>query len=327
VTDARSPLLWPAFEQFQAFFLRPLLIAASGKGDVARALLNDNISGITYDQFYRNSSCGYRLRHPGAILTNALYRLLEGNIAVKRRLRRSLATVHGEADVRLRRRFLEKQRRQLQRLSFGRGDHDPWQSYYADMGPEIDKDAKIAAVKRLLEESKPTTVLDLGCNTGAFSLLAAQAGARVIAVDGSETCIERLYQSARKSGLQITPIVANLACPAGPGGFMAEQYPGFLQRARSRMVLCLGLMHHLHVTGRQPFARIAELLATLSLRHLVFEYIAPDDDNMALLGAGRPIDYSQYEVEEALRAYFPRVEVFPSDRPTRRLLACSKSTS
>ncbi len=41
----RGPAIWPALDQFQTFFVRPLILAADGKGKLARALLVNNIDG------------------------------------------------------------------------------------------------------------------------------------------------------------------------------------------------------------------------------------------------------------------------------------------
>jgi hypothetical protein len=147
----------------------------------------------------------------------------------------------------------------------------------------------------------------------------------VVALDSSEACIERVYAEAKKGSHAITPLVVDLCAPTPPAGWMAKQYPGLIERVRSELVLCLGLMHHLHIAGRQSFPRIADLMAALSARHLVFEFVAVDDANNELIGRGRDIHYTLDEVRAALAAHFPRIEIRDSDRPTRRLLICEKS--
>ena len=62
----------------------------------------------------------------------------------------------------------------------------------------------------------------------------------------------------------------------------------------------------------------------LADQHLIFEFVAMDDENNDLLGAGREIDYDLESVTVELRRYFPAIETFDSDRPTRKILLCSK---
>jgi hypothetical protein len=105
---------------------------------------------------------------------------------------------------------------------------------------------------------------------------------------------------------------------------MAEQFPSFVERAKSETVLCLGLMHHLHITGRQPIAAIAGMLARLAERALVFEFVAKDDANVERIESNRVIDYTLDSVLAALQQHFRTVEPQASDRDTRRLIVCIK---
>ena len=319
-----TPLIWPAYEQFQAFFLRPLALAAMGKGDVARALSSNHVSGISLEAFHHNVDIRYRLRHPSLTLGYHADRIVQRNHSLKRKLQQSVTASKTPVDRRVRERFLKRQSRKLSQGHLRRRNPDVWSNYYRQIDPHVDQKAKVDAVRRVIERVRPETVLDVGCNTGVFSVIAAQAGAKVVALDSSETCVEQLCAAARAQALRVTPLVVDVCRPTPAAGWMARQYPGLVERVRSDLVLCLGLMHHLHVTGRQSFRHIAELMDALSSRHLVFEFVAREDDNVALLGRGRPIEYSLSQVSDELAAFFPSVEMLASDRPTRRLLVCEK---
>ena len=79
-----------------------------------------------------------------------------------------------------------------------------------------------------------------------------------------------------------------------------------------------------HITGRQSFERIAELLNDVTGQHLIFEFVARDDANIPLLPQRRHIDYSLESVVAALGRHFKDIDVRSSDRATRRLLVCRK---
>ena len=322
IVAAEGPLLWQPYEQFQAFFLRALILAADSKGRVARSLAMNYISGITLDVLYETVGTAYKVTHPSLLVGYHADRFIQRKPALKTRLLRSVAG-RTAPDERARRRFFEGLGRRLDGFGFG-GDGDVWSAYYAEIGATVDRQAKTTVVTAILDRLRPTSVVDLGCNTGAFSVLAAERGAQVIGIDSSEACIERLYAKAKADRLAITPLVADVLCPTPAFGFMGVQYPGLIERAASDTALCLGLMHHLHISGRQSFERIAALMGALARRHLIFEFVARDDDNNALLGAGRAIDYDLDHVVAALREHFADIEVMESDRPTRKILVCTK---
>ncbi|MGH9004063.1 MAG: hypothetical protein ACRDYV_13140, partial [Acidimicrobiia bacterium] len=136
----------------------------------------------------------------------------------------------------------------------------------------------------------------------------------------SEPCTEALYHAATSEHLTVTPLVVNVLQPTPAYGFLAEQYPPLLDRVRSDLVLCLGLMHHLHIHGRQSFDRISALLARCASPWLLFEYVDRDDANNELINSRRVIDYTEEHVLGALAQQFEIVERFGSDRPTRSLV-------
>ena len=185
------------------------------------------------------------------------------------------------------------------------------------------QDNIVESLDKILKKTQPKTVLDLGCNTGRFSILASQHQAKVVSVDSSEDCLEHLYRYAKQNKCHIHPVFSDLVSPTPPFGFLGKQFPSYAERFRSEMVFCLGLMHHLHISGRQPFSNIAKLLDAVSSKYVVFEYVDVEDDNSALVQSNREIRYSLEDVRRALEKYF-KITMFDSDRDTRSILLCEK---
>ena len=320
-TDER--LIWPAHVQFQSFFLRPLHLAAMRRGEAARAMLMESVGGISLEAFLRYARLSSRLRHPAWDLGAAADRFIQGRPALKSRIHELSRKGAAQITPALRRRFFSGLRRQLEGFRF-RAAGEIWERYYQEIPGWVDRKVKLEALRVILARLAPKTVLDLGCNTGTFSIIAAEAGAQVLSVDSSEACIEALYREARARKLPVTPVIGDVLTPTPAFGFMAEQFRSFTDRAKSDTVLCLGLMHHLHIAGRQPIAAIAGMLARLAGRCLVFEFVAKDDANVERIESNRVIDYSLESVLAALQSHFPSIETLPSDRDTRRLLVCRK---
>lgn len=316
-------VIWPPHEQYEAFFYRPAALANHGKGDVARAFLYNNITGISLETFYRLTSAGYHWRHPGLGLAVWLNRRLQKGTLLKSKAREMSERMSSRITPEIRARFIRRLLNRLSRLE-SHFEGDPWENYYAEINPAFDKQAKVNAIREMLTQIAPKTVLDLGCNAGVFSIIAAECGARVMSVDSSEPCLELLFATAKQRGLRITPVFSDVLCPTPAYGFLGRQYPSLVERGKSEAVLCLGLMHHLHLSGRQSWERIVELLDTFSTKHLIFEFVAMDDANIELLPQRREINYSLDSVVAALKTRFPAISVHASDRETRRLLLCAK---
>jgi SAM-dependent methyltransferase len=144
-------------------------------------------------------------------------------------------------------------------------------------------------VERALERCSPGNVLDVGCNTGHFSRLAARTGARVVGIDRDPAVIDALWRSASQSTPGILPLVVDIARPPGACGWQNDECAAFLDCARGSFdcVLMLALMHHLAVNERVPLAAILQLAAELTTRWAVVEYIDPKDSNFQRIARGR----------------------------------------
>ncbi len=78
---------------------------------------------------------------------------------------------------------------------------------------------KQAFVGEVMREERPERVLDVGCNTGHFSAIAARAGASVVAIDYDPVVVGEVWRQAHVENLDILPLVVNLARPTPAVGW------------------------------------------------------------------------------------------------------------
>ncbi len=179
-------------------------------------------------------------------------------------------------------------------------------------------------VRRWLEKIAPAWVLDLGCNTGEFAKVAMDAGARVIAADVDHDSVQRLFLEFDGSR-QIHPVVMNLGDMLGGKGFAGEEFPGFLQRGRSRadVVMMLALIHHLMISEGIGAEKIAEFASRLSRKFLIVELVGETDPMARLLASQRNRDISQFSIELQLLEFGRHFEIIESHEvaPSGRRLA------
>lgn len=180
--------------------------------------------------------------------------------------------------------------RRLDRLAPSWPETSHW-SDYQDRGISYSAEglqAKTAFVELALKRHHPAAVLDLGCNTGHFSRVAARSGARVIALDADPVCVQRVFLEAERDSLDIQPLVADLGRPSPDLGWNGSDGLSLPRRLKGRfdMVFALALIHHLMVTERIPLPDLLARLADWTTRWLVLEWVPPDDPQFKRL-AGR----------------------------------------
>jgi len=182
-------------------------------------------------------------------------------------------------------------------------------------------------VKAALESLQPKQVLDVGCNDGHFSAMAARAGASVVALDYDPVVVGRVYRRARAESLAILPLAVDLTRPTPATGWNNSEFPSFLDRARGRFdcVLMLAVVHHMLVTERIPLDAVMETAASLARDGLVIEFVHPEDSMFRRLTRGRDhlhAGLNEGVFERAFAPWFEQVgkELIPGAARTLYLL-------
>jgi SAM-dependent methyltransferase len=170
--------------------------------------------------------------------------------------------------------------------------------------------AKLAQVGLWIDSLAPDTVLDLGCNTGEFSLAALERGARVIALDADHESVQQLYIGSAPS-TRLHPVVANLADLHGGRGWKAAEHPSLLERlaGQADLLLMLALTHHLHFSEGIPLPEIAAFAASMTTAHLVLEVLPSDDPMVVHLASQRRRDPQAFTLQRQLDAFATHFEI------------------
>jgi SAM-dependent methyltransferase len=134
-------------------------------------------------------------------------------------------------------------------------------------------------VRDALAGWQPHSVLDVGCNTGHYSMIAAAAGAAVVALDYDPEVVNAVFRGTSGNANSILPLVVNLAWPSPAMGWNCAETTSFLDRATGAFdaALLLAVIHHLTVTDGVPLAAVFRLLSRMVTKGAVAEYVPPDD--------------------------------------------------
>jgi SAM-dependent methyltransferase len=327
--ERRDPLdsTWRPYAQFVQTFLYPLL-ANQYLGLQLDEILLTHREGLDPARLRRLCSFWLSVRPPFLWLATIpawISGLTENSSSDRYRARR--AKDAGEARFLLQRVFARAERF-LRRIPRRRSEA----SRYMDSGHKYaaaELALKEEVVKKALAGSGAHSVLDIGCNTGHFSLLAARLGARVVAIDRDPAAVEELWNAAAERNADILPLVIDIARPPGAAGWANREHASFLERARGRFdcVLMLALVHQLIVNERVPLDSLFELIAELTVRLAVIEYIDPADAQFQRILRGRDAlhrDLTAESFEAAAGRHFRIVDIH-NVTPTRRIYTLEKA--
>ena len=156
-----------------------------------------------------------------------------------------------------------------------------WSDYEAERTHYSAQDLqeKKTFIKEALKLCPPSgRVLDLGCNQGEYSLLAADLHLNTVAVDFDEPALIKLQAKSQSRGISVG--LLNICQPTPSIGWKNQDQRSFLDKASGHydLVLCLGLVHHLLLTERIPLQEVCNLLAVLTKKYLLIEWIDFKDE-------------------------------------------------
>ena len=273
----RTSSSWLAYGQFVRAFLLPLM---------AEKHLNWPLQATLFSRDGYEPGALYRALRPWQRLYPSLFDVVTLATLLERphKIDRMPSRLQKGSDPELARHILHKRiarlRRQINRAA--RTEHNSqWSGYQQSAthySPTDNRD-KQQFVKSAFEKCRPARVLDLGANTGAYSLIAAEYGADVVALDSDTAAIEALWRNAARADKKITALVANIARPTPAVGWKNREQLSLLERLAGKfdLVLMLAVIHHLILREQIPLGHLGELCAMLTRRWLVLEWVPPSD--------------------------------------------------
>lgn len=293
---------WKGYAQFCSMFLNPLLLEAR-TGLSFQSWLRSSLEGIRPEDLSRVLSLRHKLGR-GVFIHVMVQLWLNRRFAGSRPAQR-LATTQS-----VQKKHILGTVAGLRRLIAGLRTKQPgseWTDYQQQntYGPE-DRRLKEHFVEQAVSESRPRMVWDLGCNTGAYSRIAARHAQWVIAMDSDPAAVNALFRELGGQSSNITPLVMNVLNPSPDQGWSQLERPGLERRGPADFVLCLALVHHLAITGNVPLDRLFDWLARITQAGVV-EFVPKTDPMVTELLRWRTDVYNGYQqssFEAAMGAHF-----------------------
>lgn len=326
--DAGDPT-WLPLAQFVRTFLLPLLVNKHFGIGLADQLATHR-DGLEAEEVFRLLSPMQKLRPP-FLSTVSIPVWLSAKKGAENAKIYQKRNLNDPAKAKfILRRVLLSMRRKLDAMAPRAGRTSTWSDYMDKNNYSQDYfPLKQAFVSEVMGEQRPRKVLDVGCNTGHFSVIAARGGARVVAIDYDPVVVGEVWRRANADNLDILPLVVNLARPTPSIGWRNAECRSFLERARGQFdaVFMLGVIHHLLVGERIPLSEIIALAAELTTDALVIEFVAPADPMFRRITRGRDHLFTKLTkelFEETCTRHFDLVRCERLDQTNRWLYLMKK---
>ena len=300
--EKRNPCdpTWLAYAQFVRTFLLPLFVNNHFKLSLDKFFLSRR-DGIEPEKVFRMASPLRRLMPPFLHLVSIPVWLSWLQKEDDASIYKPHLLANPEKASFILRSLFTRLKKRLNRLRPSGRQSSAWSDYLVcnNNYTDVHFRSKCTFVESALTEYKPVKVLDVGCNTGHFSAIAARCGASVVAIDYDPVVVGEVWRNARKEKLDILPLVVNLTRPTPALGWRNSETPSFLERATGAFnaVLMLAVIHHMLVTESIPLSEIIKQAAQLTTDVLIIEFVSPQDSMFIRLTRGRDSLYSNLTKE------------------------------
>jgi SAM-dependent methyltransferase len=324
--EARSPSdpTWLAFSQFVRCFILPLWMQKNASLPLQACYLSYR-DGITPERAFELVR-GWKRYTPSFFTLVTLPVLLNR----RKKARHSQSALYAKADIpAARAKFILKRlygflKEQLTRVHPTERQWSAWNHYLDSRSPYEKKqwEIKKATLSTWLEKSKCKSLLDIGCNEGWFSQLAASSGCRVVAIDNDAEMVRRTWQRAEKSGADIQSLHVDLCRPSPALGWRNQENSSFLERARRKFdaVAALAVIHHLSVGEQITYDEIFSVVHEITRSEFFVEFVGPEDASFNWAAKGRTTQpWHHAAFLKALQPYFQVVEESPLEGTDRVL--------
>ncbi|MBS0272229.1 MAG: hypothetical protein JSR85_06240 [Proteobacteria bacterium] len=310
---------WEGFSQFLQEFLYPLMIQ-SYQGIDFQPLWRSTLAGIPAKLCYKSLSRS-SLFKKGVFKYVYLQEKLSSNKTISEATLKHEFT-HNAFSKKALTNLIKNLRLCLETLTV-KSDQSVWKNYDSKNSyEEQDVKEKEKFVVEGLKALNPLSVMDLGCNTGRYSLIAADI-APVISCDLDPTCVDQIYL---KKNSKILPVVLNLMTPTSSMGWHLNERKDIFTRVKSDSFMALALMHHLCISHNVPLSHFILLLRSIASKGIV-EWVDKSDPMVQFLLRNRKDIFKEYTWENfqhLIREHFHIEKTLPLNNGVRQIMLLSE---
>lgn len=304
--------LWLGHRQFCEQFVNPLLLRAK--------------CGIAHNTWFRGNLEGIPTRDLARILptrSRLSWNTLT-HVHLQARLERSAIERPGAAIAKA------KGTRRISKLAYG-GMLRQLRNWLASLHPADtgktvwgeyakthtytgeEAEAKRRFISEFAAAASPGTLVDLGCNTGDYSVCALQGGAgRVIGFDFDQTALDIAYARAIAEKHNFLPLWLDAANPSPDQGWKQAERRGLMARMPVDAVIALAFEHHLAIARNVPLPDVVDWIVAMAPTGII-EFVPKNDETVQRMLALREDIFPDYTEEAFAAALSSRARIVRSE--------------
>ena len=177
-------------------------------------------------------------------------------------------------------------------------------------------------INRVIGENNIKTMIDIGCNNGKYSVIAARQGVQVLALDVEDALICELFEYVSEEKLTITPVVSDLSLYCQTCNLTHKQF-----RPKVDLILAYAILHHMfhqdYIThgSKYDFESFFEEIKIFEPKVLILGFVSYED--IAFVQAENRKDW--YNLENLLRVAHQKgysTDVIPTNNTARNIIVC-----
>jgi ribosomal protein L11 methylase PrmA len=288
----REGELWQGYNQFCRLFLAPLLIEAwAGVG--FQPLLRGKIEGIALAE----AAALLPKRRLFTSMQGFLHVHLHGKSESSASSSRKGGT-GGQGSMQKSRysALLTELRHFVAGLASAKRSKSFWEEY-ATVNSYSDamRERKAAIVRDFVSRHSVRSVVDIGGNTGDYSMAALEAGAEnALVLDGDNDSVEIAYERSKRRIPGLQAFLVDIADPSPGIGWQNRERDPLPQRIHSDGVLGLAVIHHMCIGRNIPLRSAVHWLVSLAPRGII-EFVPKTDAMVKQMLSARDDVFSDYD--------------------------------
>jgi ribosomal protein L11 methylase PrmA len=298
----REGELWQGYNQFCRLFLAPLLLEAwAGVG--FQPLLRGKIEGIVLAE----AAALLPKRKLFTSMQGFLHVYLHGKSEASASSSRKGDTGQRSMQKSRYSALLRELRHFIAGLSSAKRSKSFWEEY-ATVNSYSDtmRERKAAIVRGFVSRNRVRSVVDVGGNTGNYSIAALEAGAEnALVLDGDNDSVEIAYERSKQRIPGLQAFLVDVADPSPGIGWQNRERDPLRQRLRAEGILALAVIHHMCIGRNIPLRSAVHWLASLAPRGII-EFVPKADAMVAQMLSARDDLFSDYDLDHFL-AYLGEV--------------------
>jgi ribosomal protein L11 methylase PrmA len=287
---------WIGHRQFCEQFLNPLLLQ-SKLGIAPNTWYRGNLEGIPTADLAK--ALPLRSRFSWNMLSQVI---LQAKLQAKATDAPAQALQEAKRSRTLSRAAYEGMLRQLRnwiaKLELADTGKTVWGDYAKDNTyTSAEAQQKRKFVAEFAAKTRPKVMIDIGCNTGDYSVAALEGGASyVVGFDFDHKALDLAFSRSEAEKLSFLPLWLDASNPSPDQGWMQAERAGFGQRAQVDGIVALAFEHHLAIAKNVPLPQVVDWLVDRAPVGVI-EFVPKDDPTVKTMLALREDIFDDYSLE------------------------------